>query len=88
MVSSRPLEGLTVLDVTRVVAGPYCSMMLADMGADLVMVEGENLPEKVMAELGDASIPLAIYIVAEKATSNLGRILSEEETVVNYGLLS
>ena len=30
---------------------------LADMGADLVMVGGENLPEKVMAEWGGASIP-------------------------------
>ena len=61
---------------------------LTEIGADLVMVEGEDLPEKVMAELGDANIPLAIDAVTGKATLNLGGILNEEGTVVNYGLLS
>ena len=56
--------------------------------ANAMMVEGEDLPEKVRAELGDANIPLAIDAVAGKATLSLGGILSEEGTVVNYGLLS
>ena len=44
-----PLQGLKVLDLSRYIAGPYCAMLLGDLGADVVKVEKPETGEETRA---------------------------------------
>lgn len=52
-----PLEGIKVLDLSRVLAGPFCAMLLGDMGAEVVKVERRGK--------GDDSREIPPYVAGE-----------------------
>jgi crotonobetainyl-CoA:carnitine CoA-transferase CaiB-like acyl-CoA transferase len=47
-----PLSGVRVLDVTQVMAGPFCSMLLGDMGADVVKIEPPGSGDQTRSAMG------------------------------------
>jgi NADPH:quinone reductase-like Zn-dependent oxidoreductase len=61
---------------------------LRALGADVVVVDGDDLAERVAALTGGADIKLAIDAVAGAACQRLAACLSEGATLVNYGMLS
>jgi len=40
---SGALKGITVIDLSRMLPGPFCSMILADHGARVIAIEDKNL---------------------------------------------
>ena len=56
----RPLEGIKVLDFSQVLAAPFCGMMLADMGAEVIKVERPGLGD-ISREYGPYKNDISLY---------------------------
>ncbi|MFT5450097.1 MAG: CoA:oxalate CoA-transferase [Gammaproteobacteria bacterium] len=88
------LQGIRVIDLTRILAGPFCTMLLADMGADVVKIEtAAGDPVRGQGEMVDGysayfeqfnrnkrSVVLDLYSNAGKA--QLTHLLSDADVVV------
>jgi crotonobetainyl-CoA:carnitine CoA-transferase CaiB-like acyl-CoA transferase len=65
---ARPLAGVRVLDLTRVLAGPTCAKSLAEHGADVLKITAAHLPDSGMADLDTGIGKLSARLDLRNAT--------------------
>ena len=64
-----PLSGIKVLDLTRVVSGPFCTMLLADFGANVIKVEAPGGdPTRITGIMGSGENPYFVNLNRSKRT--------------------
>jgi len=51
-----PLDGIKVVDLTRLAPGPFCTMVMGDMGAEVIRVEEPRRPSQLAGEGGNAGV--------------------------------
>ena len=80
----RPLDGVRVLDLTRVIAGPVCGRTLAAHGADVMRVTAPHLPfmEPLVIDAGRGKLSTHIDLRADDGRQALRRLLGEADLFV------
>jgi crotonobetainyl-CoA:carnitine CoA-transferase CaiB-like acyl-CoA transferase len=93
-----PLSGIRVIDLARILAGPFCTMLLADMGADIVKVEtpGAGDPLRTQGAMRDGlswyfagfnrnKRSLSLNLRSEEGKAVLARLIAGSDVLVeNY----
>jgi len=74
-----PLDGIKVLDLSRVLAGPWCTMNLADLGADVIKVESPQGDDTRSWKPPSATGESAYYLCANRSKRSIVADLNRQE---------
>jgi crotonobetainyl-CoA:carnitine CoA-transferase CaiB-like acyl-CoA transferase len=82
--AERPLSGVRVLDLTRVIAGPVCGRTLAAHGADVLLVTARHLPaiDPLVIDTGRGKRSTSLDLRDEAEKAKLGQLLSGADVFV------
>ncbi len=81
---SRPLSGVRVLDLTRVIAGPVCGRMLAAHGADVLAISAAHLPSvaPLVIDTGRGKRAAFVDLRAAEGRETLARLISRADVFI------
>ncbi|MDA1098477.1 MAG: CoA transferase [Proteobacteria bacterium] len=82
--AARPLAGIRVLDLTRIIAGPVCGRTLAAHGADVMRVTAPHLPfvAALVTDAGRGKLSTHLDLGAENGRENLRKLIAEADIFV------
>lgn len=85
----QPLEGIKILDLSRLAPGPFCSMMLGDLGADVLLVEAPadgKLAASIVPRPADAEKYAAYNVLSRNKRSIVLNLREQEAREIFYKL--
>jgi crotonobetainyl-CoA:carnitine CoA-transferase CaiB-like acyl-CoA transferase len=82
--ASRPLSGVRVLDLTRVIAGPVCGRTLAAHGADVMNIASPNIPNlpRLVVDTGRGKLSAHLELRDKEGNDRLRELLTQADIFV------
>jgi CoA:oxalate CoA-transferase len=83
-----PLEGIRILEVGHMLAGPYATMMLADLGADVTKIEppggdiSRQVSDSYFASLNRGKRSVCLELATEEGQRRLGELVAESHALL------